>query len=427
MDKLAFHCYAAVQMSREMPELPDRLDRQGCLQLDAADPLRHVRARFALPEGLIYLDGNSLGPLSHAAADRVERLMREEWGTRLIAGWTEAGWLEAPLRVGARIAPLIGAGPDEVIVCDSVTVDLYKLVGAGLRLRPDRRTIVVDPDEFPTDRFVVDGLAELGSGLELRHAGPDGLGDALDEEVALVLLSHVGYRSGRLLDLAAVTAAAHRSGALVLWDLCHSAGAVPVDLDGAGADLAVGCSYKFLNGGPGAPAFCYVARRLQDRVTSPIQGWFGHAEPFRFGPTYEPAPGMRRLLAGTTGMLGMAALEGALEVWDEAGIDRVRAKSVAMGDLLIRLVDGRCAGLGAEVASPRDAGRRGSQVSVRHPGAREIRDLLAARGVVTDFRPPDLVRFGLTPLYTRFADVWDAVDVLRDVLAGVGAESGVTR
>lgn len=391
-------------------------DREACRKLDASDPLRKLRARFDLPQGLVYLDGNSLGPLSHAAAGRVERFLHQEWGSRLIAGWTEAGWLEAPQRVAARIAPLVGAGPDEVIVCDTVSVDLYKLLSAAVHLRPGRPVIVVEHDDFPTDRFIAAGLASDGSGLELRQMDPDHAGEALDETVAVVLLSHVGYRTGRMLDLAAMTTAAHRSGALVLWDLCHSAGAVPVDLDAAGADLAVGCTYKFLNGGPGAPAFCYVARRLQDRLSSPIQGWFGDAQPFQFGPAYAPAPGMRRLLAGTTGMLGMAALEGALEVWEEVSIQQVRAKSVAMGDLLIGLLDERCAGLGLEVASPRDAGLRGSQVSVRHPQGAAIRERLAASGVVTDFRPPDLVRFGLTPLYTSFTDLWDAVEVLRGVL-----------
>jgi kynureninase len=395
------------------------LDRERCAALDASDPLGHLRARFDLPDGLVYLDGNSLGPLSHAASARLERLVHEEWGARLIAGWTEAGWLEAPLRAGRRIAPLIGAAAGEVVVCDSVTVDLYKLVGAALRLRPDRPVVVVDPEDFPTDRYVTDGLAVATPRLEVRRVDAGHVTEALDERVALVVLSHVGYRSGRMLDMVAITAAAHRTGAVVLWDLCHSAGAVPVDLDGCDADLAVGCSYKFLNGGPGAPAFCYVARRLQDSVVSPIQGWFGHADPFQFGPTYEPAPGIRRLLAGTTGMLGLAALEGALEIWDEVRIDQARTKSMAMGDLLIRLVDERCAGQGLEVASPRDAARRGSQVSLRHPRAGEVARLLAARGVVTDFRPPDLVRVGLTPLYTRYVDLWDAVQTLHDVLAAI--------
>jgi kynureninase len=393
------------------------MDLEQCRSLDAADPLAPVRARFALPDSVVYMDGNSLGALSHSAARRLRDVTERVWGEKLIAGWFEHGWLEAPARVGDRIGGLVGAAPGQVIVSDTTTVNLFKLAGAALRLRPDRGAVVVPRDDFPTDRYVVGGL---GAG-EVRMVEPDRVADAIDGDVALVLLSQVGYRLGDLQDMAALTEAAHRAGALILWDLCHSAGALPVELDRCDADLAVGCTYKFLNGGPGSPAFLYVARRLQDAATSPIQGWFGHGDQFQFGPGYEPAAGPERFLTGTTGILGLTALEGALEVWDGVDMAQVRAKSLALGEVLIALVDERCAGLGGSIASPRDGARRGSQVSVRHPEAERLTRALAARGVITDFRPPDVIRFGITPLYTRFADVWRAVDALRTELVAVGS------
>lgn len=397
------------------------LDREACLRLDAEDPLRELRSRFELPDGVIYLDGNSLGPLTTSARERVERVLREEWGGLLIAGWTEAGWLEAPVRVGDRLARLVGAGPGEVIVSDTTTVNLHKLAQAALRARPDRKTVVTEAGNFPTDLYVTECLERLaGQGWCVRRAAPEALAGSLDDDTALVLLSHVDYRTGRMHDMQVLTRAAHDVGALVLWDLCHSVGAVPVDLGGCGADLAVGCTYKFLNGGPGAPAFLYVARALQGQLVSPLWGWFGHEEVFAFAESYEPAPDVRRFLTGTTGVLGAAALEGALEVWDGVDLLQAREKSVGLGQLLVRLVDERAAGLAVEVASPRDPERRGSQVSLRHPLAAEAVPALAARGVVTDFRPPDLIRFGLAPLYLRYVDVWDAVEALRSVLAGLG-------
>jgi kynureninase len=399
----------------------ETIDRHYCERLDAEDPLARLRDQFELPDGLLYFDGNSLGPLTRGARQRVERVVRDEWGKRLIAGW-ESGWLEAPVRVGDTLASLIGAGPGEVIVSDSTTVNLYKLALAALELRPSRRTVVTQDGNFPTDLYVTDGIAGLTrEGVRVRRLPPERVTGALDGDVALVLLSHVDYRTGRMYDMAQVTSSAHACGALVLWDLCHSAGAVPIDLAGCGADLAAGCTYKFLNGGPGAPAFLYVARSLQASLSSPIPGWLGHADPFAFADRYEPAPGVRRFLAGTPGILAMAALEGALGIWEGVDLATVREKSVRLGQLLIGLADERCAGFGVEVASPRDPAQRGSQVSLRHPMAGRLSETLAGRGVVTDFRPPDLVRFGLTPLYTRFVDLWDAMEMLRSALVSLGA------
>jgi kynureninase len=302
------------------------------------------------------------------------------------------------------------------VVSDSTTVDLYKLALAALHAQPGRRAVLIERGEFPTDRYVATGLTSSDPGVEVRQVDPDRVAEALDQDVALVLLSHVGYRSGRLLDMRRLTAAAHAAGALVLWDLCHSAGAVPVDLGGCDVDLAAGCTYKFLNGGPGAPAFVYVARRLVGQLANPIPGWFGHADTFAFAEGYTPASDSRRFLTGTPGILGLAALEGALEVWDEVDVQQVREKSTRMGDLLIELLDTACAGSDVEVVSSREAAQRGSQVSVSVPRAGEVTARLAARGVIADHRPPDVVRFGLTPLYTRYRDLASAVDILRSVL-----------
>lgn len=392
------------------------MERRDFEALDARDPLRTVRERFLLRDGLIYMDGNSLGAPSHRARDQVQRLA-DEWRDHLISGWFERGWFEAPARVGDRIARLLGAGPGEVVVTDNTTVNLHKLAAAGLRDRSQRQVVLLQPGDFPTDRYVAAELAHL-FGMRVDQVPAERLEAALSEEVALVLLTHVDFRTGAMHDMARLTAAAHRAGALILWDLCHSVGAVPLDLDGCDVDLATGCTYKFLNGGPGAPAFVYVNRRLAGRLRSPIPGWFGHADSFQFGETYEPAPDARRFLTGTTGMFGLASLEGALSVWDDIDIADVRSKSVLLGQYLIQLVDERCAHAGVEVISPRDGARRGSQVSIRVPDAQSLSRALAAQQVVTDFRPPDVVRFGLTPLYTRFVDIWDAVDRLRQLLRG---------
>ncbi len=388
--------------------------RADAVALDAADGLAFARARFALPTGIIYLDGNSLGALPRRTAARLADTVTREWGERLIGSWNDAGrgdggWIEAPARLGARIARLIGATADEVIVTDSVSVDVFKLAAAALNLRPGRRVIVTEAGNFPTDVYILQGLSRL-TGCDLRVAA-DPLA-ALDSDTALLWLTQTHYCTGAVRDLAKTTAAAHAAGALMGWDLSHSAGALAVDLDEAAADLAVGCGYKFLNGGPGAPAFAYVARRHHDDLVQPLSGWMGHAAPFAFEDGYRPAPGMARLLAGTPGMLGLAALASGVATFDGVDMGAAAAKSAALGDLAITLVEARCPEM--MVACPR--ANRGAQVSFAHPHAYEITQALIARGVIGDFRPPDVLRLGLPALYTRFADVWDAVDVLADVL-----------
>jgi kynureninase len=384
--------------------------------LDRADPLRDVRRRFQLPDGLIYLDGNSLGPLPLAVRERLDEVVDVEWGGDLIVSWNTNDWIGLPARVGAKIARLIGAPEEAVIVGDSTTVQIFKLLVAATRLRPDRRVLVTDPANFPTDSYVVASVARL-TGLELRWYDPTDLPDSLDETVAAVELSHVDYRTGRMYDAAGITKAIHDVGAVVLWDLCHSAGAVPVDLDGWDADLAVGCGYKYLNGGPGAPAFGYVHPRWHDVLDQPIAGWMGHAAPFALERDYRPAPGVARLSAGTPPILSMAALDAALDAFDGVAMADVRAKSLALTDLFVALVEERLSGYGVTVEVPRQDEQRGSQVCLRHPGAYGLVQALIARGVVGDFRDPDYARFGFTPLYLRFVDVWDAVDHMADVLS----------
>ena len=401
-----------------MSGLPDSLDRDACAALDAGDPLAPMRGRFVLDEGLIYLDGNSLGALPAATPPRLARVVGEEWGRGLIGSWNDAGWIEAPRRLGDKVAGLIGADAGEVLVADSTSVNLFKLLAGAVRARPGRRVVLSHADNFPADLYVAQGLCELlDGGCELRTVAPAELAGALDADVAVLMVTHVDYATGAVQDMAALSAAARGCGALSLWDLSHSTAALPVDLGGCGADLAVGCGYKYLNGGPGAPAFLYVARRLQETIRSPLRGWMGHAEPFAFEPGHRHAPGVQGFLCGTPPILGMAALEAALDLWLEVDLDAVRAKSVRLGDLLIRLVDERCAGLGLTVASPREGARRGSQVALRHPDGYRVVRALIDRGVVGDFRSPDIVRLGLAPLYLRHVDVWEAVETLREVLA----------
>ena len=391
-----------------MPPAPTRAD---ALALDAADELASFRDRFVLDEdGPLYLDGNSLGRLPRATVERLERLVRDEWGSGLIGSWAST-WMDLPRTVGDRLAAgVLGANPGEVLVGDSTSVNLYKLARAALDAAPlGRRVIVTDHANFPTDRYILEGLGEV------RYAADDPTASDIEEatmpgDVAVVSLSLVSYRSGALLDLAGVTAAAHAGGAVVLWDLSHAAGAVPIDLQRAGVDLAVGCTYKYLNGGPGAPAFLYVREDLQATLTQPIHGWFGAADQFVMGPSYEPALGIDRFAVGTPPVLGLAAVDEGVALLVEAGVDRLRRKSLAQTDLLIALADAA----GFEVATPREQDRRGSHVALRHPEAwRLCRALIEELGVVPDFREPDLIRFGVTPINTRFVDVWDAVDRLR--------------
>ncbi|MDF2493878.1 kynureninase [Sphingomonas sp.] len=383
---------------------------------DASDPLRDRRARFALPQGMIYLDGNSLGALPRATADRIADTVTRQWGRDLISSWNKNGWIDAPARLGARIAPLIGAAADEVIVADSTSVNLFKLLAAACAARPDRGTILTEPGNFPTDLYVANGVAQMMPDRRVRTMAAEEIAAAIDADTAVVLLTHVHYKTGAMLDMAAITAAAHRAGALILWDLSHSAGAVDVDLNGCGVDLAIGCGYKYLNGGPGAPAFLFVARSVQETLSSPLSGWMGHAAPFDFGDDYAPAPGIRRFLCGTPPILAMSALDAGLDTFGETGMAQLVAKSRALGDLLIAGIEARCVRHGFSLVTPRDPAARGSHVSIAHPHAWEICQALIARGVVGDFRAPDVLRLGLTPLYTSFEDVWQAVELLAAVM-----------
>ena len=398
-----------------MVRLPN--SRDDALTLDAHDPLASVRASFVLPESVVYLDGNSLGPPPQALFGRLAEVLRKEWGTDLIRSWTRHGWIDLPERVAASIARLIGAAPDEVVVADSTSVNLFKLLVAALRLRPGRRVILSERENFPTDLYMAAGLADLlGDRAELRLVDRTDLAQSLDSDVAVLMLTHVDFRDGEIHDMAAWTAAAHDAGAVSLWDLAHSAGVLSVALEACGADLAVGCGYKYLNGGPGAPAFAYVARRHHEGLQQPLWGWMGHAAPFEFGTDYRPAPGVARLRVGTPPILSLAALECGVASVVTAGVERLRAKSVALTELFIALVERDCREWGLEVVSPRDPVRRGSQVSLRHGEGYAIVQALIDAGVVGDFRAPDLLRFGFAPAYVRFVDVWDAVAALTKIM-----------
>ncbi len=396
--------------------------REACARLDEADPLAFARGRFRLPEGLIYLDGNSLGPLPTAVPAALAAVAEQEWGQGLIGSWNAADWIGLPERVGARIAPLVGAGPNEVLAADSTSINLFKLLVAALELRPERRRIVSEAGNFPTDRYLVEGVCGLLGRGHRPHWVADGADEAaieaaLDADTALLVLTQVDYRSGRKLDLARLTAAAHAAGALVIWDLAHSAGAFAVDLNGSGADFAVGCGYKYLNGGPGAPAFLFVAERWQERVAVALPGWMGHARPFGLEAAYAPAPGLRRLLVGTPPVLGLAALDAALGAWEGVGPADLTAKAQALTDTFIHLVAERLGEAAGRLVSPADASRRGAQVCYAHPEAYPLMQALIEAGVVGDFRAPDILRFGFAPLFTRYVDLADAVDRWAAVLA----------
>lgn len=391
--------------------------------LDAGDPLAPFRARFELPLGVVYLDGNSLGALPVVTAARLQRAVSEEWGRDLIRSWNTADWIGLPSRVGDKIGRLIGAAPGETVVADSTSVNLFKVLAAALGLRPGRHRIVSQRDNFPTDLYMAQGLAAfLGQGHELVLLPDDpdaaAIEAALDGDTAVLMLTHVNYRTGRIHDMMRLSAAAHRAGALALWDLAHSAGALPVELNRAGADFAVGCGYKYLNGGPGAPAFLWVAQRHQTAFAQPLSGWMGHAAPFAFDATYRPAEGIARYLCGTPPVLGATALECGVDLMLEAEMSIVREKSIALTSLFIERVEARCPGL--ELVSPRDAAERGSQVSFRHLHGYALMQALISRGVIGDFRAPDIVRFGFAPLYVSYRDLAVAVDVMADLLATGG-------
>ncbi|HET6651710.1 MAG TPA: kynureninase [Nocardioides sp.] len=391
------------------------LSRAGAESLDTGNPLRGHHDLFDLPEGLVYLDGNSLGALPRSVAPHLARVTGEQWGRGLISSWNDADWIHLPARVSAKIAPLIGAPPGDVHVGDSTTVLLFKMMVAAARMRPDRRVIVIEPTTFPTDGYVAAGVADL-LGLEVRWCDPADPAAALDHDVALLALTHVDFRSGALYDMAALTAATHEVGAVVEWDLCHSAGAVPVDLVAVDADFAVGCTYKYLNGGPGSPAFAYVAARHHDDLAQPITGWMGHAHPFEMERDHRPADGIRRMASGTPPVLALSALDAALDVFGDVDMTALRQVSVSLTDYFIALVDARL-GDTFKIITPRDSAVRGSQVSLAHPDAYGVVQALIARGVVGDFRTPDVARFGFAPLYVTHVDVWDAVDRLVAVMA----------
>lgn len=374
-----------------------------------------TRAAFVLPEGIIYLDGNSLGPLPKAAAARVAQAVEAEWGQMLITGWNRAGWMEQPARVGDRIARLIGAEPGTVVMGDTLSIKVYQALASALEMNPGRRVILSDTGNFPSDLYMADGLVRtLGDGYSLRTVAPEEVLDAIDETVAVTMITEVDYRTGRKHDMAAITARAHQMGALTVWDLAHSAGALPVDLAGVGADFAVGCTYKYLNSGPGGPAFIYVAPRHAEAARPALSGWLGHEAPFAFDLAYRPGRGVERMRVGTPPVLQLAALEAAMDVWDMVTMAEVRARSVELTEGFIKGVEAACPGL--TLASPRDPESRGSQVSFRHPEGYAIMQALIARGVIGDFRAPDILRFGFTPLYIGPEEVAAAVAVLAEVM-----------
>lgn len=396
--------------------------RERCIEADLVDPLAPLRQEFELPEGVIYLDGNSLGVLPRAARARSLDVLEKEWGVGLVRSWNTAGWFALPSRLGDKLGRLLGAGDGEVVVTDTTSLNLFKALAAALRIqqveRPGRRIILSERDNFPTDLYMVQGMIDLlQQGYELRLTDDSlSLQEALSDDVAVVLLSHVNYRTGTMYDMAATTAQAHAAGALLIWDLAHSAGAVPVDLQGADADFAVGCTYKYLNGGPGSPAFIWVSPRHQGRFWQPLSGWWGHNRPFDMAVDYTPDRGIRRFLCGTQPMLSMSLVECGLDVALKADMAAVRAKSLVLTDLFIELVEARCASHPLTLITPRDHAVRGSHVSFLHPDGYAVMQALIDRGVIGDYREPEVLRFGITPLYVGQTDVWDAVEILRDIL-----------
>ena len=384
--------------------------REDCLARDAIDELRDLRAEFILDDNILYLDGNSLGPASGAVRARVLEAIDHEWAEGLVRSWNDAGWMAAPTRLGDRLAPLIGAQPGEVVVGDTLTIMLAKLIGGALDQRPQRHVVLTDVANFRSDIYIVEAMAaRAGRLITVKAIDRATLGDQLNDDVALVMLTHVDYRTGEMLDMKGITADVHAVGALMLWDFAHSAGAVPLDVTDADVDFAAGCGYKYLNGGPGSPAFMYVRASWQGILENPLPGWLGHARPFDFELAYEPAKGMQAFVTSSPSIIALAAMEGALGVWDRVSMDQVRAKSLAMTDLFMALVEDRLPGV-FEVVTPREHTKRGSQVALRHEHGYAVIQALIERGVIGDFRAPDVCRFGFTPLYLRYVDVYDAVE-----------------
>jgi kynureninase len=401
-----------------------QMTRDACLALDRDDPLAPLRAEFDLPEHTIYLDGNSLGAMPKKALARAQQVLQQEWSRDLIKSWNKAGWFELPSRLGDKLAPLIGAHTGEVVVTDSTSINLFKALAAALQLQAEnpaaeaRRVIVTERSNFPTDIYMAEGLTRwLQRGYQLRLVDtPEELPAAIDTDIAVVMLTHVNYRTGYLHDMQALTAHAHQHGALIIWDLAHSAGALPVDLHQAKADFAVGCTYKYLNGGPGAPAFIWVPQRHLAGFRHPLSGWWGHATPFAMQAHFEPTADIRRALCGTQPVTSLALVECGLDVFGKTDMQALRKKSLALSDLFISLVESRCSQHPLELVTPRAHARRGSQVSFTHPHGYAVMQALIARGVIGDYREPGIMRFGFTPLYVSHADVWDAVEILRDIL-----------
>ncbi|OLY76636.1 kynureninase [Pseudomonas sp. ATCC PTA-122608] len=396
--------------------------RTHCLTLDAQDPLAPLRNQFALPAGVIYLDGNSLGARPVAALARAQAVIAEEWGNGLIRSWNSAGWADLSQRLGNRLAPLIGARDGEVVITDTTSINLFKVLSAALTVQreraPSRKVIVSEASNFPTDLYIAEGLTELlqqGYSLRLVNS-PDELPQAIDQDTAVVMLTHVNYKTGYMYDMQAQTALSHECGALTIWDLAHSAGAVPIDLHQAGADYAIGCTYKYLNGGPGSQAFVWVNPALVDVVTQPLSGWFGHTRQFAMESRYAPSQGIARYLCGTQPITSLAMVECGLDIFAQTDMASLRTKSLALTDLFIELVESRCAAHELTLITPREHARRGSHVSFEHPEGYAVIQALIARGVIGDYREPRIMRFGFTPLYTSFAEVWDAVEILGEIL-----------
>ncbi|MGI9203186.1 MAG: kynureninase [Woeseiaceae bacterium] len=393
------------------------LNRDALSQMDSNDPLAQFRERFVIPESLVYMNGNSLGPLTISARERMAAAVTDEWGQQLIRGWNKSGWYDIPWRLGDKIGRLIGAEQGETVVCDSTSVNLFKAVAAACGLRPERTKIVSEAGNFPTDLYVLDGFKRFtGNAFDVDIRPREAVVDAIDAETAVVVLTHVHYVSGEIFPMTEITRFAHEAGALVVWDLSHSAGAVATDLNASEADFAVGCGYKHLNGGPGAPAFIYAAKRHHATMSQPLSGWFGHADPFKFTDDFEAADGARQLLCGTTGVLSATALEAGVDLMLEADPRAMTEKAVALSDLFQRMVAETCSGLGLELRSPSDARQRGANLSYGHKKGYAIMQNLIARGVIGDFRAPDNMRFGFSPLFMRYTDVFDAVEILRDIL-----------
>ncbi|HEY8609306.1 MAG TPA: kynureninase [Noviherbaspirillum sp.] len=409
------------------------ITREQCTELDRNDALAALRPAFDLPPGVIYLDGNSLGARPRAALMRAQELIAEEWGNGLIRSWNTAGWFTLPTRLGDKLAPLVGARPGEIAISDSTSINLFKVLAAALekqlRTAPERKVIVSERSNFPTDLYIAQGLsAWLDRGYRLHLVErPEDLFGAIDASTAVVMLTHVNYRTGHMHDMRRLTEFAHAQGALTVWDLAHSAGAVPVLLNEWQADYAVGCTYKYLNGGPGAPAFLWVAPRHMAEFQHPLSGWWAHASPFVMQPEFAPAGDIRRALCGTQPVVSLAMIECGLDIFLRTDMEAVRAKSLALTDLFIALVEKRCTAHPLELVTPREHDRRGSQVSIAHPHGYAVMQALIARGVIGDYREPQIMRFGFTPLYTRFVDVWDAVDVLADILDNARYDTAAPR